>query len=69
MEDREFLMYCYSHSETPRALFSGKQIMRLRRMAGVEVPDLEPDGWWSCKSYNGMHDLVNKAREIMEIEK
>lgn len=51
MNDREFIQYCRTHSETERALFNGQQIKRLARLAGVSDESyaftLSDDEWRS----------------------
>ena len=37
MNDKEFLQYCRTHCETPRAAFVPQQIARLMRMAGFPM--------------------------------
>lgn len=39
MTDQEFISYCKTHCQTPRAGFAPEHINRLRRMAGMkEIP-------------------------------
>lgn len=62
MTDTEFLSYCMTHSDTPRALFSAEQVARCLRLAGYEDTaktwDAAPAGTWkSCD----LSDLVREA--------
>ena len=69
MDDRRFLDYCLSHSETSSALFSGTQIERILRLAGHEETANTWKGhgnlWRSCD----LSGLVDEARERLNAKK
>jgi hypothetical protein len=67
MSDEEFLLYCVTHSETPRCGFVPAQIARLARLSGK--PELAAD--WDAlpnEVYNMSPEAichhVNLAREL-----
>ena len=62
LTDEQFLGYCDIHCETPRALFSYEDCVRLYRLAGHDVADPTTQG------FHAMHEeeakpLIAKARE------
>lgn len=62
MSDEDFLNYVEAHSDTERALFSGKQIARMLTLAGDEGAAAE---WMECPGIWRAVDLrehVDKAR-------
>lgn len=66
MTDEEFLLYCETHCQSPRAAFVPAQIARLYRMAGHDctaeiyesLPNAIMDGW----KYRVL-DLIKSIRE------
>lgn len=58
--DEDFLAYMEGHSQTPRALFSRKQVNRLLTMAGEE-----PDEWreWVAWHYWDMKPTLEAAKK------
>lgn len=66
-EDESFLWYVEEHSQTPRALFSGKDINRLLQLVGpikgmVESVAAEQQQFYALH-YEQAHPLVEKARK------
>lgn len=64
--DEDFLTYCYIHSETPRALFSANQIVRLCELAKTKVPEI-PDSTWHSVHSHVVHPLVQRARMLKKL--
>lgn len=64
--DEQFLGYCYIHSETPRALFSAEQIIRLCKLAKTKVPEI-PDSTWHSVHARVVHPLVQRARMLKKL--
>lgn len=64
MDDREFIEYCATHSETERALFNGPQVARLIRLSGgdeatASVWESRGSGYWRSLD---LSDLCGLAR-------
>jgi hypothetical protein len=60
----DLIGYCALHCETPRALFNGKQINDMIRLAGYPsnwVQEVPADEWFSV--HQDMLDLCKLARE------
>jgi hypothetical protein len=64
MDDDDFLSYVYTHSTTPRALFSREHVMRLAKLADAEAEIPTFQGWVTLKD-DVAHPLVLRAREIL----
>ena len=64
-DDRFFIGYCETHSETERALFSKAHVVRILKLAGHydEADCVEKDivGWYNVYS-DVMHPLCTEAR-------
>jgi hypothetical protein len=66
MSDRDFLLYCETHAETPRCGFTPDQIARLFRLAGNDnraaLWAMQPAGVFNCDPESVLY-LVEEARE------
>lgn len=65
MNDRDFLDYCKIHNETERALFSGRDVMRLARLAR-ETLELKPEGFYTMKEI--VADYIREAEKKLDSE-
>jgi hypothetical protein len=63
--DREFINYCRSHAQTPRRLFSGYQINRLKRMAGETAFPIGDTVSWGHGDYGFIGPLCDKAEALL----
>ena len=69
MTDKELIGYCSLHCETPRALFHGKHINRMLKLAGFPadfVRAVSPDEWVSV--HEPMQELCTLARAKIKEE-
>jgi len=61
--DQDFLEYIDIHSRTELALVANKDVRRLLKLAGREMPcHLEQVGWISCKHYD-IAEILSDARK------
>lgn len=60
MDDKEFLAYCDSHSQTELALFSGTHVARIFELANIKEPDVSPEGFYPLQE-NNMKILLREA--------
>lgn len=63
-QDEEFLAYVQIHAETPRALFSREQIVRLAELAGEPIADDLPE--WAALRNPLAQKLVDAARKRLK---
>ena len=67
-KDEDFIGYCRIHSETPRALFHRRDVIRILRLAGAEETadhyeqTLGPDAFMAVHD-DEMHPLCDMASE------
>lgn len=66
MDDLEFIRYCETHCETPRAGFVGQNIARILRLAGEDEKAKEWDDLGSIVSIRpeAMLPMCAKARAV-----
>ena len=69
MTDKQLIGYCSLHCETPRALFHGKHINRMLKLAGYPadfVRQVSPDEWISV--HEPMQELCKLASARLKEE-
>ncbi len=66
--DKEFIEYCRAHAQTPRRLFNGYQINRLRRLAGEDNFPIGDAVSWGVGDYQFIGPLCDKASALLTVK-